>query len=107
MRCIGRAKRAAGKMPNVPSDAFDIVPGGWILPTEYDSFMRNANMERNPVYILKPSASACGRGIRLIHKNNMNTVPTEKPCIVQEYLKDPYLINGKKFDLRIYVLVTR
>ncbi|GMH62764.1 hypothetical protein TrRE_jg1675 [Triparma retinervis] len=106
MRCIGRAKRAAGKMPNVPQNAFDIVPGGWILPTEYDSFMRNVSQERNPVYILKPSASACGRGIRLIHKNNMNTVPTEKPCIVQEYLKDPYLINGKKFDLRIYVLVT-
>ncbi|GMH62015.1 hypothetical protein TrST_g14158 [Triparma strigata] len=106
MRCIGRAKRAAKNMPNVPSDGFDIIPGGWILPTEYDSFTRAASMERNPVYILKPSASACGRGIRLIHKNNMNSVPKVNPCIVQEYLKDPYLINGKKFDLRIYVLVT-
>ena len=104
MRCISRAKRALGS--GLPSDAYDIVPGGWILPAEYGSFLRASNAQRNPVYIMKPCASACGRGIKLIHKNNMNAVPKDKPCIMQDYLKDPYLINGKKFDLRIYVLVT-
>jgi len=105
MRCIGRAKRAVGGQPGVPSDAFDIIPAGWILPTEYNSWRRQAE-DKNQVFIIKPSASACGRGIRLIHKNNINTVPKDKPCVMQQYLHKPYLINGKKFDLRVYVLCT-
>ena len=58
-------------------------------------------------YIVKPTAGAMGDGVtrersaatRIDHKH-------ESAVVVQKYVSSPLLVDGYKFDLRIYALVT-
>ena len=64
------------------------------------------------VWIIKPAHSSRGRGIFLM--SDLNDLPSfQNPqstkddlFVVSKYISNPLLINGFKFDLRIYVLVT-
>jgi tubulin polyglutamylase TTLL4 len=55
-------------------------------------------------YIIKPANNACGRGIRVIHKDEK--IPKGKHLVVCKYVHKPHLINDFKYDCRIYVMVT-
>ena len=67
--------------------------------------MRNHFHKKKPfTLIVKPEASSQGKGI-FITKKLEDLHPTAH-CVVQRYLRSPYLIDGFKFDLRIYVLIT-
>ena len=54
--------------------------------------------------IVKPEASSQGRGIFITKR--LEDINPKEHCVVQRYMRHPYLIDEYKFDLRIYVLVT-
>ncbi|XP_066915468.1 tubulin polyglutamylase TTLL5-like [Clytia hemisphaerica] len=81
---------------------FDFIPQSFVLPTELNDFYAAFLKDRGP-WIVKPCALSRGRGIFLV--NNINKIPLDENVLVCRYINNPLLVNGYKFDCRIYVAV--
>lgn len=82
---------------------FDFVPESYVLPKQLDHFLSSYQNE-NRLWIVKPNASSQGKGIFLLR--DLDELPINETSVVSHYIDKPLLIQGLKFDLRIYVLVT-
>ncbi|XP_027623136.1 tubulin polyglutamylase TTLL6 isoform X3 [Tupaia chinensis] len=86
-----------------PKD-FHFFPKTWCLPADWGDLQTYSRSRKNKTYICKPDSGCQGRGIFITR-----TVKEIKPgedMICQLYISKPFVIDGFKFDLRIYVLLT-
>ncbi|XP_036054208.1 tubulin polyglutamylase TTLL6 [Onychomys torridus] len=86
-----------------PKD-FHFFPRTWCLPADWGDLQTYSRSRKNKTYICKPDSGCQGKGIFITR-----TVKEIKPgedMICQLYISKPFIIDGFKFDLRVYVLVT-
>lgn len=95
------------------------VPTTFALPNDYALFVEEFRRDPSATWIAKPTGKSQGRGIFLVSRlqqlkkwsNTQKTpfsqpMPFRDPYIISRYIDDPLLVGGKKFDMRLYVLVT-
>lgn len=86
------------------TDRLAFVPKVFSMPEDYHAFQQAALDNPDKRWLLKPKNAARGKGIQLV--GDPAEVPMESSWMVQEYLENPHTMHGRKYVLRLYVLVS-
>lgn len=107
----GHLSTTLGKMRRKLPSHFAYYPRTWSMRSEriqFTQYMAAVRQRRILKYfILKPNSGCQGRGI-IVARDPLTALDDHilDNYIVQEYVHRPLLLEGKKFDLRVYVLLT-
>eukprot|EP00930_Biecheleria_cincta_P069434 TRINITY_DN5717_c0_g1_i2.p1 TRINITY_DN5717_c0_g1~~TRINITY_DN5717_c0_g1_i2.p1 ORF type:complete len:562 (+),score=60.82 TRINITY_DN5717_c0_g1_i2:94-1779(+) len=114
---IGFAKLMR-RMQRLDPERFTFWPRSYILPPETVALSQHMLDEDSDIVpsdafheplIFKPANASCGHGISLLMKpwdlDKKRDAIKSNGAIVQEYISSPLLLQGLKWDLRVYVLV--
>lgn len=122
-RNLKRLRKQLEKESKLEAEKCNFFPTTFELPSEYHIFVEEFKRHPGSIWIMKPAGKAQGKGIFLFrklkditdwkkedyfHRKDEEKSEKDPPetYVVQRYIENPYLIGGKKFDIRVYVLVT-
>ncbi|KPI90194.1 tubulin-tyrosine ligase-like protein [Leptomonas seymouri] len=119
------AATTAGEREAVRS-RYSFLPRTWFYPQEKNALLTAMKAAPSDThFIWKPARGSCGRGILISSGGARNAASWEsvmrqiegkaacnesgrlfRSYVVQEYIENPFLVEGRKMDLRLYVAVT-
>ena len=102
-RAINKMKQVIARFDQFASEEYDFVPETWLLPGDIDQVKEYFVKHPDGCLIIKPTTGAQGKGIS-IALSAADLIFTQE-SIAQAYVTNPLLIDGLKFDLRIYALI--
>ena len=96
---------------------YNFFPATFVLPAEYGLFVEEFKRTPGTTWIMKPVGRAQGKGIFLFNRLSQvsdwkkdykwkSDAPQADSYVAQRYIESPLLVGGRKFDMRLYVLVT-
>lgn len=94
------------KMKNLFKDEYNYMAETFYYPEDKDLIEQNFkdyNFDLNDIWLVKPKNGSCGEGIfifKTLKEINLDNY------LLTKYIKNINLINNKKYDLRLYVLIT-
>jgi Tubulin-tyrosine ligase family len=97
--------------------AFQLTPHSFTLPEELESWKLWTAQQRCPpdeLWMLKSGANR-GHGLRLAPLavaqesalDPLGHTQFKRFCVAQQYIADPLLVDGRKFHIRLWVVVSR
>ena len=87
------------------TEAIRMSPVSYALNDKNDMELFNKEYKSNNIYIMKKNIQR-QEGLKITNSRQViNNGANDKYVVVQELLQDPYMINGRKINMRFYVLV--
>lgn len=96
-------------MGRCPAERFGLdklSPKTFVIPDDWLELVSEARRHPGSMFIKKPTASSRGRGISILNGINRLKQNPQNPFLIQKYIVNPLLIDGQKFDIRLYVAIT-
>lgn len=96
---LARALARGRSRPGAPR-----YPESFVLPEDRAALLDYAARESGASYIAKPPRGSGGQGIFVTR--DVHALADRADVVVQRYIERPYLVDGRKGHVRLYVLVT-
>ena len=94
------------KMKKKYNNEYNFMPETYYYPDDKDIINKKFNnytLNIDNLWLVKPPRSGGGKGISVL--DSLNNI-TNKDFLITKYITNIDLINNKKYDLRVYALVT-
>ena len=93
-------------MKNIFGNDFNYLPETYYYPSDKDIIknkFKNNNYDLKDLWLIKPINKDGGKGIKIF--KSLSKIKL-KYFVITKYIRNIHLINNKKYDLRLYILIT-